>query len=108
VGSLESPVLRFVVKAGSGWVDHKNELHLWFVSKTGEFTEIVGETLGSVVRSVIAASVRTKAEAGPELVDRMSTAQAALIDQYRRRDEADVDSGVRYAVFPLCSIVVTN
>ena len=95
-------------EAGSGWVDHKNELHLWFVSKTGEFTEIVGETLGSVVRSVIAASVRTKAEAGPELVDRMSTAQAALIDQYRRRDEADVDSGVRYAVFPLCSIVVTN
>jgi hypothetical protein len=52
--------------------------------------------------------VRTKAEADPELVDRMSAAEAALIDQYRRREEADVNSGVRYAAFPLCSIIVTN
>ena len=103
-------VVRVAVRreASSGWVDHKNELHLWFVRKTGEPTEVVGDSLGGVVRSIVAASVRTKAELDPELMDRMSAVESTLIDRYRRREEADITTGVRYAVFPLCSIIVTS
>ena len=95
-------------EASSGWVDHKNELHLWFVRKTEEPIEVVGDSLGGVVRSIVAASVRTKAELDPELMDRMSEVESSLIDRYRRREEADITTGVRYAVFPLCSIIVTS
>lgn len=95
-------------EASVGWVDHKNELHLWWVPKTGEATEIDRTSIGGVLRSLLTASVRTKAELDPELVNRMGAAESSLIDRYRRRDETDVDAGIRYAVFPLCAMILTN
>jgi len=94
--------------AGSGWVEQKNELHLWLVQKTGIPSEIVGENLGKVVRSILAASVRARVDLDPALVAQMCALESDLIDQYRRRTEIDVTTGMRYAVFPLCSIIISD
>jgi hypothetical protein len=94
--------------AGSGWVEHKNELHLWLVPKMGPPSEILGDDLGHTIRSILAASVRTKVDVDPELITRICALESDLVDHYRRRTEIDVDAGVRYAVFPLCSIVLAD
>ncbi len=93
---------------GLGWVEHKNELHLWLVPKIGPPLEIVGESLGQLARSIFAASVRAKIELDTELAARVSSLEADLVDRYRERTEADVSAGMRYAVFPVCSIIVTD
>ena len=43
-----------------------------------------------------------------ELAAQMSAVEARLLDRYRVRTETDVDAGIRYAVFPLCAIVVSE
>jgi len=93
---------------GLEWVEHKNELHLWLVPKIGPPLEIFGENLGQLVRSIFAAGVRAKIELDTELAARVSSLEADLIDRYRQRTEADVSTGMRYAVFPVCSIIVTD
>ena len=93
---------------GSGWVEYKNEFHLWLVPKTGTPFEIIGESLGQAVRTILAAGVRAKIDLDPALVGQMSALESNLIDQYRRRTEVDVTTGMRYAVFPLCAIIISD
>ena len=93
---------------GLGWVEHKNELHLWLVPKINPPLEIVGESFGLLARSIFAASVRAKIELDAELASRVTSLEAALVDRYRQRTEADVSAGMRYAVFPVCSIIVAD
>ena len=38
----------------------------------------------------------------------MSAVESTLIDQYRRREEADITTGYVMQCFPLCSIIVTS
>ena len=93
---------------GSGWVEHKSELHLWVVSRTEAPTEITGPALGETLRAIFRASVRTKVEIDPELAGRMSDLEAKLLQEYRNRTEADRDIGIRYAVFPICAMIVAD
>jgi superfamily II DNA or RNA helicase len=95
-------------EGGTGWVENKNELYLWIVAKDESPREIFGEHLGEIVRAVLMGSVRTKIDLDPELAARISAVELGLLDQYRRRTEADVDAGIRYAVFPLCAILVSD
>jgi hypothetical protein len=91
-------------EGGIGWLESKNELHLWLVSGTEEPREIVGERLGEVIRTILAASVRTKIDLDQQLAARMSVLELDLLERYRRRTEADVEANLRYAGFPLCAI----
>jgi superfamily II DNA or RNA helicase len=91
---------------GSGWAEHKNELHVWVVPQTGTSMEIVGPDLAEILRGVFGASVRSKADMDPDLATRICAVESGLVEQYRRRTEADVDAGLRYAVFPLCAVVL--
>jgi len=94
--------------SGSGWSEHKSELHLWLVPTTGTPAEVVGENLAHIVRGTLTASVRTKVDINLDLVACMSAVESGLVDQYRRRTESDVEAGIRYAVFPICAIVMTD
>jgi superfamily II DNA or RNA helicase len=95
-------------EGGAGWVENRNELHLWMVPKNEAPSEILGERLGAVVRGILAASVRAKVDLDLELTAQMSAVEARLVDRYRVRTETDIDAGIRYAVFPLCAIVVSE
>jgi hypothetical protein len=68
--------------------------------------EIVGPDLAEILRGVFGASVRSKADMDPDLATRICAVESGLVEQYRRRTEADVDAGLRYAVFPLCAVVL--
>jgi hypothetical protein len=103
-------VVRLAVRrdAGSGWLDHGSDLHLWIVPRTENPTEMVHESLRDLVRCLLAATVRAKIDLDPDLIGKMRAFEASLIDQYRRRTEPDVEAGLRYAAFPLCAIVITD
>jgi Helicase conserved C-terminal domain len=103
-------VVRLAVRrdVGSGWVDHASHLHLWIVPRTGTPTEMPHEALGDLVRCILAATVRAKIDLDLELTEKVCAFEAVLIDQYRRRTEADVEAGLRYAAFPLCAILITG
>lgn len=91
---------------GAGWAEHKSEIHLWVVPRNDTPVEIVGQDLAEVVRGLFGASVRTKADVDADITARITAVESGLLDQYRRRTEADVDAGIRYAVFPLAAIVL--
>jgi hypothetical protein len=95
-------------EGGTGWIENKSELHLWIVTKNEAPTELLGERLGEAVRGILAASVRTKIDLDPELAARMSALESRLLDLYRRRTESDRGASIRYAVFPLCAILVSD
>ena len=93
---------------GVAWSEHGNELHVWAVPISGTPTEIVGAQLGTLLRGLFGAAIRTKADVDTDLAARMSAVESGLIEQYRQRTAADVDAGVRYAVFPLCAAILTT
>jgi len=95
-------------EGGTGWIENKNEFHLWIVSKDDASAELLGERLGEAVRGILEASVRTKIDLDPELAALMSALESRLLDLYRQRTESDRDASIRYAVFPLCAIVVSD
>ena len=93
-------------EVGAGWAEHKNELHVWMVPSSGTPSELAGAELAESLRGVLGGSIRTKVEMDEALAIRMCAVESGLIEEYRRRSEADVDSGVRYAVFPLAAVIL--
>jgi hypothetical protein len=95
-------------ESGIGWAEHKTELHIWLVPRADTPKELVGHIAGETLRSILLASVRTKPEPDEGLYPKMAAAESGLIEQYRKRTEADVEAGIRYAVFPLCAAVISD
>ena len=92
-------------ESGSGWIEHQNDLHAWLVQPRETAVELLGSDLADVLRAVFTAGIRSKVETEPDLIAQMCAVEARLLDEYRRRSDADVQAGIRYAVFPLCAIV---
>jgi len=78
------------------------------VQKTSSPFPVSGENLAVLLRRIFAASVRTKIDFDPEFAARMMSAESEMINKYRLRTEEDRTTGVRYAVFPLCAIILTD
>ncbi len=95
---------------GSGWAEHKNELHVWVIPRNGIKTEIVGPDVAATLRGLLAAPIRTRAEVDPDCAVRIRELESRLIEQYRSRTQVDVDidAGIRYSVFPLAAIVLSE
>jgi hypothetical protein len=70
--------------------------------------QIGRDMAGEILRSVFAASVRTKPEPDEDLYARMTAVESGLVEQYRKRIESDVDARIRYAVFSLCAAVISD
>jgi superfamily II DNA or RNA helicase len=93
--------------SGTGLNEHGTTLHLQLVPQNGAPTEIGAPESGAIVRSILAASIRSKPDASEEMLNKIGQAEAAFIQQYRRRSDDDLEAGLRYAVFPLFAAVAT-
>jgi len=96
-------VARLAVRAfmGSGWDELRAELHVWKIDGENESIELNAPDSGAVLRSAIAASIRTKSDSENALVASLEKLESELTERYRIRNEADVSGGTRYAVFPI-------
>jgi superfamily II DNA or RNA helicase len=92
---------------GVGWTEHASELHIWLVPQDGMPREVVGSEMAVFLRGLLAGAIRTKPELDNDLAARISAVESGLLEQYRQRTSADVDAGLRYAVFPICAVVLT-
>jgi hypothetical protein len=96
-------VTRLAVRAftGSGWDELRAELHLWKIESESEDVELLASDSGRLLRSIIASSTRTKPDPGNPLIERLKALEIDLLKRYRTRNESDISSGTRYAVFPI-------
>jgi superfamily II DNA or RNA helicase len=93
---------------GSGWAEHKNELHVWVMPRNGAAVEIVGPDVAGTLRGLFTAGIKARAEIDSDFAARIREVESRLIEQYRNRSQADVDAGIRYAGFPLGVILLSE
>jgi superfamily II DNA or RNA helicase len=93
---------------GVGWTEHASELHVWLIPPDGTPREVLGPEMASLLRGICAAAIRTKADLNDDLAARINAVESGLLEQYRQRTSTDVEAGLRYAVFPICAVVLTT
>lgn len=91
---------------GVGWSEQRSDLHVWVVSPNGDPAEIVGPDSAAVLRGVFAGTIRSRVDMNEDFATRIGTIEFQLVEDYRRRSDADAVEGIRYAVFPLGVVVI--
>jgi superfamily II DNA or RNA helicase len=92
---------------GTGWSEHGSNLIVRLIPENGDIIDIHAPESGQLVRSMLAASVRTRPDTSEPFLKKVHHAEAELIREHKRRSDTDVEVGSRYAIFPLCAAVVS-
>lgn len=89
-----------------GWMEQNPSLHC-FVVTVDSAMAVNGKTKGSLIRSLLSATVRQKPDVDDPLVARLADLEKELLEELRRPSDDEWQHGLRHAVAPVFAAAVT-
>jgi len=93
----------------AGWAEHGMSLHYYALTSGSDSpVQFAGGDRQLLVRGLVRASIRAKPESAEWMLEAAVRSETAIAHELRRPTDSELSKGIRHAVTPMLSVVITE